>query len=61
MKKIPSSFDSKDKIPFLHGRPDREIGITKDDVLNLAIALATAGDVLKLFDDKHLFRQPKVG
>ncbi len=32
-------------IPFLHGRPVREMPITKDDVLNLRIALNTAEDL----------------
>jgi hypothetical protein len=32
-------------IPFLHGRPVRDIPISKDDMVNLRIALNTAEDL----------------
>lgn len=45
----------KDSIPFLQGRPDREYGIDKDDLLNLQIALGLHTDVSDLYGDPHLF------
>ncbi len=44
-----------ERIPFLKGRPDREIPVDKDDVFNLRIALGLHQDVIDLCRDPHLF------
>ena len=46
----------KDKIPLLKGRPDREFPISKDDVINLQIALEISRDVSTFWADKHIFK-----
>lgn len=46
----------KDKIPFLKGRPDREFPISKDDMINLQIALEIHRDVSTFWMDKHIFK-----
>ncbi len=46
----------KDKIPFLKGRPDREFPISKDDLINLQIALEIHRDVSTFWMDKHIFK-----
>ncbi len=43
------------KIPFLGGRPKRELNIDKDDIINLMIALELTGDVALFLEDRHLF------
>jgi len=45
----------EDRIPFLQGRPERDLSIDKDDILNLRIALGLHEDVLDLYDDPHIF------
>ncbi len=45
----------KDKIPFLKGRPDRELPISKDDMINLQIALEIHSNVPTLWTDKYIF------
>ncbi len=45
------------KIPFLDGRPERELSITRDDVVNLMIALEINEDVTDFLKDKFMFRQ----
>ena len=47
--------ESKEKIPFLQGRPAREFPVDRDDLLNLQIALGLHLDVLDLCRDPHLF------
>jgi hypothetical protein len=44
-----------DRIPLFQGRPRREESISKDDVLNLIIALEIHHDVEGFCSDKHLF------
>jgi hypothetical protein len=46
----------KDKIPFLKGRPERDIPICKDDMINLLIALEIHRDVTTFWQDKHIFK-----
>jgi hypothetical protein len=46
----------KDKIPFLKGRPERDFAITKDDLINLQIALEIHRDVSSFWMDKHIFK-----
>ncbi len=48
-------LDLKERIPFLKGRPHRELPIDKDDVLNLRIALGLHRDVSELWQDPHIF------
>ena len=48
----------EDKIPFLQGRPERELSIGKDDILNLRIALGLHEDASDIQDDPHLFDFP---
>ena len=56
MRSAPvKSSSSKEAIPFLKGRPDRDHAIDKDDLLNLQIALGLHGDVSDLYGDTHLF------
>jgi len=52
-RSLPSHTD---KIPMFSGRPIREDSISKDDVINLIIALAVNHDVATFCDDKHVFR-----
>ena len=47
--------ETKDKIPFLQGRPVREMPVGRDDFVNLQIALGLHEDVLDLCKDPHLF------
>jgi hypothetical protein len=56
MKHISRHEVSKDKIPFLKGRPDRDFAISKDDMINLLIALEIHRDVATFCADKHLFQ-----
>jgi hypothetical protein len=56
MKHISRHEIIKDKIPFLKGRPDREFPVSKDDMINLLIALEVHRDVSTFCSDKHLFR-----
>jgi hypothetical protein len=44
-----------DRIPLFQGRPRRDHTITKDDVLNLIIALEIHHDVEGFCSDRHLF------
>jgi hypothetical protein len=44
-----------DRIPMFQGRPRRDVSITRDDVLNLIIALEIHHDVEGFCADKHLF------
>lgn len=44
-----------DRIPMFQGRPIRQESITKDDVLNLIIALELHADIAEVCADKHLF------
>jgi hypothetical protein len=46
-----------DRIPMFQGRPRRDVSITKDDVLNLIIALEIHADVEGFCSDKHMFRK----
>jgi hypothetical protein len=55
MKHISRHETFKDKIPFLKGRPDREFAISKDDTINLLIALEIHRDVTTFCADKHIF------
>lgn len=58
MKKTPptpSNSSVKPKIPFLAGRPLRDAVISKDDILNLVIALELHTDVAAFCEDRHLF------
>ncbi len=56
MKHITRHEAIKDKIPFLKGRPEREFAISKDDMINLVIALEIHRDVATFCQDKHIFR-----
>ena len=56
MKHITRHEAIKDKIPFLKGRPDREFSISKDDIMNLIIALEMNRDVATFCGDKHIFK-----
>jgi hypothetical protein len=51
-RSLPSQSD---RIAMFSGRPARTESITKDDVLNLIIALETHPDVGEFCVDKHLF------
>jgi len=50
--------EAKDKIPFLKGRPVRELPVGRDDFVNLQIALGLHEDVMDLCKDPHLFATP---
>jgi hypothetical protein len=56
MKHVSRHEAIKDKIPFLKGRPDREMAISKDDMINLLIALEIHRDVSSFWQDKHIFK-----
>ena len=56
MKHVSRTETIKDKIPFLKGRPDRESNISKDDMINLQIALELSRDVSTFWQDKHIFK-----
>ena len=56
MKHVSRPEAIKEKIAFLKGRPDREFAISKDDMINLLIALEVNRDVATFCSDKHLFR-----
>ena len=56
MRHAPRHEALKDKIPFLKGRPDRDYSISKDDMLNLLIALEIHRDVSSFWQDKHIFK-----
>jgi hypothetical protein len=43
------------RFPVLSGRPNRLDPISRDDVLNLQIALALSKDVLDFIEDHHIF------
>ncbi len=45
----------QEKIPFLEGRPKREYGLNKDDLIDLVIALETSEDLLDFINDRHIF------
>ena len=40
----------------LKGRPDRDMAISKDDMINLLIALEIHRDVSSFWQDKHIFK-----
>ena len=54
-KQLPPPEFKDRPIPFLEGRPERDMPIGKDDLLNLRIALALLGDVEAFCRDRHLF------
>jgi|GEM_PF-3579771 len=51
-RQLPSPAD---RIPMFQGRPAREYGISRDDMLNLIIALEIHPDVARFCEDIHLF------
>jgi hypothetical protein len=54
-KQDPKSDLRERHIPFMDGRPEREMPIGREDFVNLRIALALFGDVEAFCKDKHLF------
>ena len=56
MKHASRHEATKDKIPFLKGRPERDVPISKDDMINLLIALEIHHDVISFWQDKHIFK-----
>ena len=55
-REIKPFFDGF-RYPELVGRPARSEVISKDDILNLVIALELAKDVLDFLEDHHIFME----